>query len=422
MSNVLQNYFGAFWKLDQRYKKFWILIALSLCAVGILQFLVPENCPKDASGKLQPEIGWQRTYGCKAMDAGYAISWAIFISSLIQIFTGVSEIWSQTEEETAFGNLFGLNPNQSGNDANRIAIVIPKFPMDAMDEVLREILEDRQLNILEERDTKKLAGRLAKRILNADLAESVGTNAQNPIEEQEARPEEKAIKRLSEVRKAILAEADVKAVASIIDLLGKKRFHSTDIILDDDMLKRENNYTTIFVIGLFSNSYLAQLLKDLKLGNPENNNCFTLQNNNRASSRYFELRTFDSERNHQINRGFQRFDKDHESLIAKMHYKDTSIIIVGGISAPGTTGVADYLKSNWSELYKKLNLEITGRNGAEKKKAREAKRTGESYNFSKLEIEDVNFAIVTKEGDSRETSFKENFCFSEKSNLGKLKS
>jgi hypothetical protein len=218
------------------------------------------------------------------------------------------------------------------------------------------------------------------------------------------------VKRLSEVKEAVLAVADVKATVSITNLFGMKGFIVTDIIQDDienlldikDSCIKINGkqYKTIFVIGLFSNSFLNEFNKECKFNNDNSPHCFTLSNVDNYNERYFNIKKYSHEYTTNNNTPFQQLKDstdfkdtkdDYMGLIAKTIYKETSIIFIGGISAEGTVAIGEFLENDWKEtkheLFNKVKEEIASYNG----------RNKEKEGFKPIKLSDkVEFALSIK--------------------------
>lgn len=396
MFKTFRKFFSPFWRLGRQYNKFWLLASISIL-LGLIpitfntRFFTMLDICEETSKKSEDKITISNR--CRLTNAAIGLSGAILISSLTQILTGVAQIWSLDEDQSEFDYFFGLDSSNTGKDQNSVGIIIPKFPMSRLDTIIEDVLKANKEILKNEQDSAitEYAKKIGKGIKNNNLT-----------------TDGNIVKRLSEVKEAVLAVADVKTTASITNLFGMKGFIVTDIIQDDignlnskDSCIKINGkqYTTIFVIGLFSNSFLNEFNK-LFPNNYNPPHCFTLSNVDNKRCVTIKKYSHEYTNKNNTNTPFQQLEDstdfkdttdDYMGLIAKTIYKETSVIFIGGISAEGTVAIGEFLENDWKEpkheLFNKVKEEIASYNGRNKDKE----------GFEPITLSDkVDFAISIK--------------------------
>lgn len=234
-----------------------------------------------------------------------AISTSLAAATLIEIFSGMRDVWIREQTQKDFRAFFGCE-----YEKKTVAIVIPRFPMKELKEQFPEVF-------------------------GKDLD-----------------PSSHAVKRLSEVSDMVLAYADVKTASDIliaftqVSLLDRVEIYWDDDLLEKWQTGKEKRIRTFIIIGLYSNRFFwaineaTGMRKFFKIKiSTDGNFDFSIAKHSGDAQGWHTPREAE-------------LGKQDHVLISKVYMNSSQkAFIVGGITAQGTERIGQYLRENWKNLY-----------------------------------------------------------------------
>lgn len=231
-----------------------------------------------------------------------AIATSVAAAALIEIFSGMREVWIKEQTQKEFRAFFGCELID-----HSVAIVIPRFPMNELKKRFPEVLD-------------------------MDL-DSSG-----------------AVKRLREVSNMVLAYADVKTASDILIAFSKVNLlHLAEMVWDDDMLEKwiggqASHIRTFIIIGLQSNRLFGairdapHMSKFFRVTKDDGKFAFSIAKRSGNVLDWYPPR--------------METDKQDYVLLSKVEMSSSQkALIVGGITAQGTERIGEYLRENWKTIH-----------------------------------------------------------------------
>jgi hypothetical protein len=294
-----------FWKtfkaIDGERARFKKYARLSLCFLIFGAVLPISNPFIDFPSSLKLNKNTYDTTVNAISQTIVGTSASVLAACLIEIFSAMRIIWIKEEKRKSFMFFFG-----SDLDQGKAAIIIPKFDST---EISQLILPDKlpEVSLLH-----KFAG-------NADLS--------------------------------LLSFSDTKAAINIEILFEQNNFNRPELKFDDENINIDE-YNTLFVIGLHSNSFLLNNIN-------KKNTLFSLEKSEKVqNTKISKFKIADRSNGQQqplSSEVTQEYSDDGSSqygLIAKLKCNRTIIFVIGGNDADMTARCSTYLLEDWENIYK----------------------------------------------------------------------
>ena len=268
-------------------------------------------------------------------QATVGVAASVLAASLIELFSAMRIVWIREEKEVKkFLNFFGKDLEKS-----KIAIVIPQFSLKELKQVLENLKK-------EERIDEEFK----------NLLKSIGKEENRMIKSSEG----------------FFSSADMQAAANIqilFDRVKIKDFVKPEFIPTSEGVNADLNadqiksYNTLFIIGLFSNNFLCNVV------NENGANLFELEDNENSETEETGGKIKVAERNTngqiiQLSKSSQIFannenenenENEKYGLLARFMCNNQTIFVIGGIEGDLTVKCSDFLLENWEvSIYDKL--------------------------------------------------------------------
>jgi hypothetical protein len=234
-----------------------------------------------------------------------AISTSLAAAALIEIFSGMRDVWIREQTQKDFRAFFGCE-----YEKKTVAVVIPRFPM------------------------KELKGKFPE-VFETDLD-----------------PSSQAVKRLSEVSDMVLAYGDVKTASDIliaftqVGLLDRVEMYWDDDLLEKWEAGKEQRIRTFIIVGLYSNRFFWAIYNATSM-----RQLFKINQGADGSFDFSIAKHIGNAQGWHSPREAEPGKQDH-ILISKVHMNPhQKAFIVGGITAQGTERIGQFLRENWKTLY-----------------------------------------------------------------------